>query len=396
MNKIELLAPAGDLQRVKTAIRYGADAVYCGGKQLSLRNRAGNLTIEELKEAVEYGKKYNAVIYVTVNMVPHHEDLGQIEEYLKDLESIGVKGIIVSSFSIMKLAKRIAPKLEVHISTQQSITNEETVRFWMNQGADRIVLARELNLEEIRSIYAKTGANLEVFIHGGMCSNYSGRCLISNLLTNRDANRGGCAQSCRWIYHTEDDKPITFGSKDMNTLPILHEILSSGACSLKIEGRMKTAFYLASVVSAYRYVIDQFEKNGVLTNEDYDYAIRYMGNVQNRESYTGFYHDESMEHCLILPNDKDYVTQDYFGDVLEYDENQNQALIQVRNHMELGDSIEILHPGESPKSFSISKMTDEEGNLVEIANKPMQKLWIPVPYAVEKGDFLRRAYERSI
>ncbi len=249
MKKIELLAPAGDLERLKTAIRYGADAVYLGGKQFSLRSRASNFDLKEIREGVEFANQYGAKIHVTVNIVPHDEDLAGVEEYLKQLEEIGVTAIIVASVSIMEIAKRVAPKLEVHVSTQQSSTNSAAVAFYEQLGVDRVVLARECSMDQIEQIVRHSNVDIEAFIHGGMCVNYSGRCTLSNWMTLRDANRGGCAQSCRWKYHVyEKDKLISdleclfsMSSKDLLAVEYVGRMIKAGVTSLKIEGRMKSA-----------------------------------------------------------------------------------------------------------------------------------------------------------
>ena len=264
-HKPELLAPAGDLKRAKTAILYGADAVYLGGQFFSLRSRASNFTLEDIQEACAFAKEHGARIHVTCNIIPHNEDFDGLEEYLKKLEEFGVTAIIVASPSIMKLARKVAPKLEVHCSTQMSITNVETAIFMHDVfGIDRAVLARECNMEDIYDITEKCPVETEAFIHGGMCVNYSGRCTLSNRMTLRDANRGGCAQSCRWAYHLydgkneiSDDALFTMGSKDLFTADYMYDLMNAGVSSLKIEGRMKTEYYVATIVSGYRHLIDE-------------------------------------------------------------------------------------------------------------------------------------------
>ena len=388
--RIELLAPAGDLDRVKVAVRYGADAVYCGGKELSLRTRAGNLTIEEIREAVRYAGKYGAKIYVTVNMVPRDEDVHEVRRYLEDLEDAGVSAIIVSSRYIAKLCKKAAPEMEVHISTQQSVTNSTGVKYWQSFGADRVVLARECTEEEISLIASHTGTDLEVFIHGGMCSGYSGRCVLSNYMSDRDANRGGCAQSCRWKYHDDQGHVISFGSKDLDASGHIPFFIDQGIASLKIEGRMKTAFYLASVVRSYRYLIDTYYKTGTLSDEDYRKAKYIMGNVQNRETYDGFLRGIPGKEGLIEPGARDTVAQDYIADIVSYDGESKTALIRMRNHLEEGEWAEVLGRDNRITPFEIRGMRDEEGTRKTVSNRPMELLRIEMPYECESGDYLRR------
>ena len=295
-HSIELLAPAGDLNRLKTAVRYGADAVYIGGKELSLRSRAGNFSIEEIKEGVAFANQYGAKVYVTVNMIPHDEDFKEVEKYFKSLEDAGVSAIIVASIHLMKLCKKVAPKMEVHISTQQTTTNTATVDYWKEIGADRVVLAREVTLEEMKEIAKTSSLPLEVFIHGGMCVNYSGRCTLSNIMTLRDANRGGCAQSCRWKYRMYDDGNLispedclfSMSSKDLQAASVITALMDMGIDSLKIEGRMKTAYYIATVVKAYRQLIDTYHENGKVTEEEMEKFQNELAKAENRPTYSGF------------------------------------------------------------------------------------------------------------
>ena len=279
MNKIELLAPAGDLERLKTAVLYGADAVYIGGKKLSLRSRAGNFTLDEIEEGVVFAKTHGAKVYVTVNMIPHNEDLVEVAEYLKRLSEIGVSAIICASLHILEVSKKVAPNMEVHISTQQTITNSQTIDYWKMMKADRVVLARELSMGDIEKTAKVSSLPLEVFIHGGMCVNYSGSCTLSNWMTLRDANRGGCAQSCRWKYFLYDSQSnnvcddsglFSMSSKDMQSANYVARLIENGISSLKIEGRMKTAYYIATVVKAYRRLIDEYYKYGQISDEVLD------------------------------------------------------------------------------------------------------------------------------
>ncbi|MDD6467591.1 MAG: U32 family peptidase [Erysipelotrichaceae bacterium] len=399
MSKIELLAPAGDLKRLKTAIRYGADAVYIGGKELSLRSRASNFSIEEIAEGVRFANEYGAKVYVTVNMIPHDEDFVNVKEYLISLQQAGVDAIICASLHIMKLCKEVAPKMEVHVSTQQTSTNSLTVDYWKMLGADRVVLAREVTLEQMRKVAKHSSLPLEVFIHGGMCVNYSGRCTLSNQMTLRDANRGGCAQSCRWKYriYNEQNEPIhdedclfSMSSKDLQAASVIGELMDMGISSLKIEGRMKTAYYIATVVKAYRNLIDTYQANGVIAQQQLEAFQMELAKAENRPASSGFYYG--------LPQAKDHlygvngagVIQDFVATVVNYDEITQVATIQVRNHFTVPCEMELLSPYCDYKSFTIEHLTTMDGNEVTVANQPMQLLNTKIPFAVAKEDMIRK------
>jgi len=393
--RTELLAPAGDLERLKVAIVYGADAVYFGGKQFSLRARASNFTLENIKEACEFAHSYGKRVYVTVNIIPHTGDFEGLEDYLKTLESYGVDAIICASQSIMKTGKRVAPGMEYHISTQQTTLSSAGIKYWQKLGADRVVLGREVTLQQLKEIKPKTDMPLEVFIHGGMCANYSGRCTISNHLTNRDANRGGCAQSCRWFYHLwqdeqlldRDDGLLSMGSKDMCALDNLENLLKLQVSSLKIEGRMKTAYYIASIVKGYRYAMDCYYEKGHITEEELKKAAGLLQLAENRETFPGFYNGQFGREGQLYTSDNT-VTQTFLANVLEYDEQTGEAVLEVRNHFEKGDRAVVMNPQGDEVPFVLEKMLDEEGNEVEIANKPMQRLRVKVPVKVNSYTFI--------
>lgn len=395
MRKPELLAPAGDLERCKIAIRYGADAVYIGGKLFSLRSRASNFSIEEIQEACEFAKVYGASIHVTVNMVPHEEDFEGLAEYLKKLEEVGVKAIIVASVSVMDLARKVAPKLEVHCSTQFSSTNLETIQFLQeNLGVKRVVLARECSLEEIQTLAKASPIETEVFIHGGMCVNYSGRCTLSNRMTLRDANRGGCAQSCRWFYHLYDqdqeiplDPLFTMGSKDLCTISILPELIHTGVHSLKIEGRMKTEYYIASIVSLYRALIDEAWE-GSLTEERKQIYFEELKKIENRDTCVGFYQGEAFKESIITkPNSNQEVNHSYIGRVVGKED--GFVKVSTRNPFSIGDIVEVLSPNKAPLSFQIDQILDEDKNLIERSYQPMTNVYLSIPFEVQEEDFLR-------
>ncbi|MBQ3376369.1 MAG: U32 family peptidase [Erysipelotrichaceae bacterium] len=399
--KTELLAPAGDMARLKTAIIYGADAVYFGGKQFSLRSRASNFTLEDIREAVEFAHGYGRRVYVTVNIIPHNDDFNGLEEYLKKLEEFGVDAIICASQAILTLCKRVAPEMEVHISTQQTTINTRALSYWKDKNADRVVLGREVNLKQLEEIMGKTDVPIEVFIHGGMCANYSGRCTISNLLTNRDANRGGCAHSCRWDYHLwhdeelldRDDYLLSLGSRDMCAAEYLEDILKLDVASLKIEGRMKTAFYIASIVRGYRYLIDCYQKQGYISDRQKEKGWEMLMLGTNREVFAGFYpgFDISKGQLYNFPTT---ASQNFVANVVSYDRDSSEAVIEVRNHFEKGDTLAVMNPYQEDVTFIVDKMTDTDGEEVAVANRPLQLLRIKVPVEVNEYTFVHLVKEQ--
>lgn len=397
-HSIELLAPAGDLNRLKTAVRYGADAVYIGGKELSLRSRAGNFSIEEIKEGVEFANQYGAKVYVTVNMIPHDEDFKEVEKYFKSLEDAGVSAIIVASIHLMKLCKKVAPKMEVHISTQQTTTNTATVDYWKEIGADRVVLAREVTLEEMKEIAKDSSLPLEVFIHGGMCVNYSGRCTLSNIMTLRDANRGGCAQSCRWKYRMYDEGNLispedclfSMSSKDLQAASVITSLMDMGIDSLKIEGRMKTAYYIATVVKAYRQLIDTYHENGKVTEEEMEKFQNELAKAENRPTYSGFYYGLPPKEGHLYGVNGAGVIQDFVAYVLDYDKESQMATIQVRNHFTCGTKMEVLSPTIDNETFVVEELFTLDGEKIDVAKQPMQILKTRIPFVVEKEDMIRK------
>lgn len=397
MKPIELLAPAGDLLRLKTAILFGADAVFIGGKRFSLRSRASNFDLDTIKEGVEFAHQRGKKVFVTVNMIAHDEDLEGLDEYLIALDEMGVDAIICASVSMLKRAKQITKQMEVHISTQYSITNLATIEFYKQLGADRVVLARENTLKELEDLMEKTPLPIEVFIHGGMCVNYSGRCTLSNYMTTRDANRGGCAQSCRWKYEIiENDEVISdentlfsMSSKDLNAIEVLPDLMRLGVDSLKIEGRMKTEYYIATVVSAYRRAIDRLEA-GQDNEEVIRKARKELEYAENRQTFGGFY--------LSMPNKEGHlygvngagVNQNFIGTVLEYDEATQIAKIQVRNQFNQEDAIEVFGPHTDPVEFYPSEMKNSDQEEVTRFFRPMEITTMKIPYKVEKDDFIRK------
>lgn len=403
MNKIELLAPAGDLERLKIAVLYGADAIYLGGKQFSLRSRASNFSLEDIAEGVQFAKAHGAKIHVTVNMLPHEEDLEGLKDYLMELERIGVHAIIAASPHIIMTSKKYAPKLEVHVSTQHSSTNSSCANYWKEKGMDRVVLARELTLEEIKATAAHSDIPLEVFIHGGMCISYSGRCVLSNNMTGRDANRGGCAQSCRWKYRLfkgqqqlHDEKDLfSMSSKDLMAARYIPDLIQANIASLKIEGRMKSAYYIATLIKTYRMLIDEIYECGNISEERMDWYCKELAKAENRPTSSGFYEG------LPKPQDHLYgvngagVTQEFIAYVLDYDEASGMATLEVRNHFKPFIEAEVFGPHIQTTAFTLGTLYDMDGNVMDVAKTPMQVIRTKVPCFMEKDAMIRKVMQKN-
>lgn len=396
MKKVELLAPAGSLDKAKIALMYGADAVYVGGKQFSLRARASNFELEDLKELSEFAHERNKKVYVTMNIIPHDEDLQGLDEYLKYLESIKIDAIITSSRYIMSRALEVAPNVERHLSTQMSTTNSLSIDYYKKIGVERVVLAREVTLCEIEKIMKKTDVEVEVFIHGGMCSSYSGHCVLSNHMTNRDANRGGCAHSCRWNYTLfEDGIPgnnfYNIGSKDMMALKYIPKLIDLGVASLKIEGRMKSMYYLATVVKSYRMLIDLYYAKHEVTKDEYEMIEREIGKAENRLTSNGFYEGLPDVEGQLYDNRSEHPTKEYIGYVLDYDENTQMALIEQRNYFVPGDLVEFFGPNLENTQMVVDEIIDyQTKEKLEVAQHPLQLLLIKVPFKLEKHNMMRK------
>lgn len=388
---IELLAPAGNLEKLKIAILYGADAVFIGGKEFSLRSRASNFTLEDIKEGCEFAHKHNAKVHVTTNILPHNDNLDGLIDYLKSLEKCGVDAIICASLYIITTALKYT-NLEVHVSTQDSIANSEAIKFYESLGCKRVVLARETSMDEIKKIREKTNIEIETFIHGGMCSSYSGRCMLSNEMTSRDANRGGCAHSCRWNYDLiSDNKNINCGnyfslaSKDLCALKYIPDLIDNNINSLKIEGRMKSTHYIATVVNAYRRAIDEYYKSKTIDYDKYDYMIR---KAENRLTSIGFYNGEPTINEHLYINFGEEPNQEYVGNVLDYSD--GIMTMEVRNNFTKDDTLEIFSPKEELRSFKITEILDENNEQIDICNHPNQIVKIKVPFPVLEYDFVRK------
>ena len=390
MKKPELLAPAGDLERLKIALLYGADAVYIGGA-FNLRANADNFKLEEIKEGVEYAHKLNKKVYVTVNIALHNKEYEKVENYLKKLDKINVDAIIVSDPVIIEMAKQT--NLEVHLSTQASTLNKEAIEFWKKENVSRIVLARECTKEDIIDIKNNIDIELEVFIHGAMCASYSGRCVLSNFLTNRDSNRGGCSQICRWDFnlyddkHLEGEKPFTFCTKDLSMAKHIPELIDMKVDSLKIEGRMRSIYYIATVVKVYRTLIDNYCHN----KEKYAYNLKYesiLRRVANRDSITQFFDGNFGKDVQYYNGRQEITNQDFLGLVLDYDEKTNLAKLEQRNYFKKGDKVEIFGPDKS-YNFIIENIYDEEKNEIEIVRHPKQIVYLKVPKKVSVNDMMK-------
>ena len=398
-NKIELLAPAGNLDKLKIAVLYGADAVYIGGKDFSLRARANNFTLEDIKEGVIFAHEHQARVYVTMNVVARDEDYQECDliEYLKYLASVDVDGIIVSSQYIAKMAMEYAPILEVHLSTQASVTNSEAINYYASIGFKRIVLAREVNLSQIRLMTSKAKVGLEVFIHGGMCSSFSGRCMLSNYFVNRDANRGGCAHSCRWNYDLYKkglfkDKKLNntsyfnIASKDLCAISLIKELIEAGVESLKIEGRMKSEYYIATVVRCYRQLIDAIYNHEDI---DYDYFFEEIKKAENRETSTGFLKGKlTVDEQLYDSND--HPTKEFVGYVLDYDKEKHIATIEQRNYFSVGDTLEFFGPSINNTLYKVEKMTTIEGETIDVARHPKQVILLEVDFDLVPAAMIRK------
>ena len=385
----EILAPAGSLEKLKWALNYGADAVYVGGKNYSLRANANNFTDEELKEAISFAHSKNKKVYVTVNMLFHNEDLKEIEKYLLFLEKINVDGLIVTDFGIISLIKKLNIKTPFIISTQESVTNYKTLEFYKSLGASRAVLARECSKEDIKEMKEKVDIELEVFIHGAMCTSYSGRCVLSNYVTKRDSNRGGCAQICRFNFEIEEnEEKYAISSKDLNMIDYITDLISLNVESFKIEGRMKSIYYIATVVHAYKNIVDKIINNN-LTDKDISYYKKVLERCANRENKAQFFEKEADVKDQYFTGREEVSNQDFLGIVLSFDEQTNEAVIEQRNYFQVGDKVDVFGPHTEVFSFEIKEIINEDGLLAQSAKHPREIIKIKVPNKVNVNDILR-------
>jgi putative protease len=408
MKKVELLAPAGNLEKLKMAIAYGADAVYMGGEEYGLRASAGNFSEEDMRKGIEFAHARGKRVFLTMNIFPHNKDLDGMPEFVQKAKDLNIDAIILSDLGVYSIVREVAPDMEVHISTQANNTNWRSAKFWYDLGIKRIILARELSLEEIGEIRSKVpkDLDLEIFVHGAMCISYSGRCLLSNYMADRDSNRGLCAHPCRWKYHLVEEKrpgeylPVVenergtfiFNSKDLCMIQHIPEMLKAGIQSFKIEGRMKSSFYVATVVKAYRTAIDEYYKDP----EKYKFDpmwLEELSKASHREYTTGFYFRKPTGNDQIY-NTSSYIRgYDFIGMVLEYDKHTGIAKVEQRNRMFVGDEIEVVSPHGNFFKQKIKSMKNEDGEDIEVAPHPQMIVYMPIDREVGEFTMLRRKSE---
>lgn len=403
--KVELLAPAGDMERLEAAVKFGANAIFMAGDSFGLRANAKNFDREAMKKAVDYAHENGVRVHITMNIVPHDQDMIGLEEYLHFLDKIGVDALIISDPGIFSIAKELT-NIDLHVSTQASVTNSATVNFWYNMGAKRVILARELSLEEIIEIRNNTPKDLEieVFVHGAMCISYSGRCLLSNYMTGRDANRGDCAQACRWKYSIQEENrpgeyyPIKedgsgtyiMNSKDLCLIDEIDKLIEAGIDSFKIEGRMKTAFYVATVIRSYRQVIDAYYE-GNYNEETVQKYYNELQKASHRHYTKGFFYKKPDSEDQIYENSSYIRKYDFIGAVLEYNSQTKEAVIEQRNRFFKGEEIEIFGNSKDFYYYTIDNMSNAKGEEIDVANKPKEKIYMTIDLPLEVGDILRRA-----
>lgn len=405
MKKPELLIPASSLEVLKTAVIFGADAVYIGGEAYGLRAKAKNFSMEDMKEGIEFAHAHNVRVFVTANILAHNEDLAGVEEYFKELKEIKPDALIIADPGVFTIARRICPEIEAHISTQANNTNYMTYNFWHEQGAKRVVAARELSLAEIKELRSKIPEELEIeaFIHGAMCISYSGRCLLSNYFTGRDANKGACTHPCRWKYAVvEEQRPgeylpvyenergtYIFNSKDLCMIEHIPEIIDAGINSLKVEGRMKTALYVATVARTYRKAIDDYCESEEKYRANMEWYKAEIGKCTYRQFTTGFFFGKPDENTQIYDSNTYMTEYTYLGIVGDKNE-KDQYSIEQRNKFTVGEQIEVMKPDGTNIEVTVRSITDEEGTQMESAPHPKQKLWIDLGTPLERYDILRR------
>ena len=408
MRDTELLIPAGSLDVLKTAVIYGADAVYLGGEAFGLRAKAKNITNEEIKEGIAFAHEHGVKVYITANILAHNQDLEGVKKYFTELKEIKPDALIISDPGVFMIAKEICPEIEIHISTQANNTNYGTYQFWYAQGAKRVVSARELSLAEIKEIRDNIPKDLEIetFIHGAMCISYSGRCLLSNYFTGRDANQGACTHPCRWKYAVVEEKrpgeylPVyenergtyIFNSKDLCMIEHIPELIEAGIDSFKIEGRMKTALYVATVARTYRKAIDDYLESPELYQKNMDWYKEQISNCTYRQFTTGFFFGKPDETTQIYDSNTYVKKYTYLGIVGSVDEH-GRYRIEQRNKFSVGEEIEVMKPNGENRSVTVRAIVDEEGNAMESAPHPQQVLFIDLGEPLERYDILRRKEE---
>lgn len=390
MEKIELMAPAGDIEKLKIALLYGADIVYIGGKKYSLRANASNFTIEDIKSSCIFAHKLGKKVYVTVNILFHDEDLEGVKTYLKELEDSCVDAVIICDAFLIPIIKKETPKLKIVMSTQMSTSNTLSVKHFMEEGVDSIVLAREVTKKEIKEIYDETHADLEVFLHGAMCTCYSGRCVLSNYVTNRDSNRGGCAQVCRFCFDLDKKRKKNFSiaTKDLNLADHIKDLIEIGVKHLKVEGRMRGTYYIATVINCYRNLIDAYYNNN-WTKSNLERNLKLLSRVANRESTSQYFMNEATYKDQYYLDRMEVSNQDFLGLILDYDEKTSYATIEQRNYFKKGDKVNIFGPEKCDFDFVITDILNENNESIEIARHPKEILKIKVPRSVCKYSMMR-------
>ena len=405
MRRPELLIPASSLEVLKIAVIYGADAVYIGGEAFGLRAKAKNFSMEEIREGIAFAHAHDVKVYITANILAHNGDLDGVREYFAELREIKPDALIISDPGVYMIAKEVCPEIERHISTQANNTNYGTYRFWYEQGAKRVVSARELSLAEVKEIRANIPDDLEIetFIHGAMCISYSGRCLLSNYFTGRDANQGACTHPCRWKYAVVEEKrpgeylPVyenergtyIFNSKDLCMIEHIPELMESGIDSFKIEGRMKTALYVATVARTYRRAIDDYKQSPELYREHMAWYQEQISNCTYRQFTTGFFFGKPSDEAQIYDNNTYVKEYTYLGIVGERNE-EGLYRIEQRNKFSVGESIEVMKPDGANITVTVQRIVDEEGNDMESAPHPKQVLYIDLGQPLAMYDILRR------
>ncbi len=384
MDRVELLSPAGDLERLKVTLLYGADAVYIGGESYSLRANANNFTLEEIREGCSFAHKLGKRVHLTLNIVFHNEDMDGVEDYIKSVVACGIDAFIVSDPFIISYIKKNFPQVEVHLSTQNSTSNYKAIEFFEKEGIDRVVLARELSKKQITDIIQRVHADIEVFIHGAMCTCFSGRCALSNYVTNRDANRGGCAQVCRFAFDSPEGVDFTMALKDMNMAAYIKDLIEIGVKSFKVEGRMRSLYYLATVIGTYREIIDSYYEN-TLTAEKMKVFQERLDRVANRETSTHYFMKQADETDQYFTGRSEASNQDYLGQVISYQD--GLVKIYERNYFEVGDEVELFTPNHDHITFTVEELYDEDKNREEVARHPDSIYYLKVNTEIEIPEY---------
>ena len=410
LKRPEVLSPAGTLEKLKVAVRYGADAVFIGGQAYGLRSRAGNFTFEQMEEGVQFAAKYGAKVYVAANMVMHEGNEVGAGEWFRRLRDIGIAAVIVSDPALITIAATEAPGLEIHLSTQASATNYETLEFWKDLGLTRVVLAREVSMEELAEIRKRTDVEIEAFVHGAMCISYSGRCTLSNHMSMRDANRGGCSQSCRWKYDLYDmpfgqerksikgqvPEEYSMSAVDMCMIENIPDMIDNGVDSLKIEGRMKSVHYVSTVANCYKAACDAYMESPEAFYAIKDDLINELWKVAQRELATGFYYQTPTENEQLFGARRKIPQYKFVGEVVDFDPSTMTATIRQRNVINEGDQVEFYGPGFRHFECQIQDLHDKDGVKIDRAPNPMELLTITVPQEVKPGDMIRSCQEGLI